>query len=156
MTPDSGPSCGFASGGSSTPAIALEHLLAGPVVVRPVVEHDADVRQAQLRFRLHEHDVRDPVQLVLERNRDDPLELLGGVPRPQGDDLDRDVADVRIRLDRKPLEGGDAAHRQQRREGQRDEPLLEREVDQARDHDRRLVGPGPALSTMASILATVP
>ena len=63
------------------------------------------------RVRAQERDIGDAVQLVLERDRDEPLDLLGGVARPQGDHLDLHVAHVRIGLDRQPTVRDDAARR---------------------------------------------
>ncbi len=92
--------------------------------------------------------MRDAVELVLERDSDEALDLLGRVPRPQGDDLGPDIADIRISFDGKVPEGGDAHDRQEEGEGQRDEALAQRERDEAIDHRAsRLRRTPPVLTT---------
>jgi len=112
----------------------LLHLLARPVLVGAVGEEHADVREAEQRRRPQKCDVGDAVQLLLELDRDEPLDLLGGVALPERDDLHGDVADVGIGLDGQARPGQDPARRQQQRQRQRDEALVQREGDEPRDH----------------------
>src|SRR5207249_4637792 len=141
---------------------ALLRLLPGPVVVGAVGEEDLDVREPEERIRAQKRHVGDAVELVLERNRDEPLDLFGGVTGPERDHLDLDVADVRIGLDRQPVVGDDARRRQHQGEGQRDEALVERERDEPVDHrvvafnrmlpapTTRSSGPSPVVTSTAS------
>src|SRR5262249_22852245 len=113
---------------------ALLHLLTSPVGIRPVAEQDADVGQPEERLRAQEGEVRNTVELLLEGERDDALDLLGGMPRPQRDHLDLHVADVRVRLDGQAMVGHDAADGQEQRQRQRDEALVEGKGDEPADH----------------------
>ena len=112
----------------------LLHLLARPVLVGAVGEEHADVGQPEQRRRAQEGDVGDPVQLLLELDRDEALDLLGGVTRPERDDFHGDVADVGIGLDGQARPRQDPARRQQQRQGHGDETLMQPEGDEARDH----------------------
>jgi hypothetical protein len=115
-------------------------LLARPVVVGAVGEQGTDVRHAEVRDRAEEGDAGDPVQLLLERDRDVALHLLGGVTRPQRDDVDLDVRHVGIRLDRQAIVVDDSAVDEEDGKSQDHETLMQRKRDDARDHRARVKG----------------
>jgi len=79
-------------------------------------------------------DPRNPVQSVLDRNRDVALDLFRRVPRPDRNHVHLDVSDVGIRLDGQSVEGDDSSCDKHQRERHRDEPLVERKCNGPRDH----------------------
>ncbi len=113
---------------------AFEHLLPSPIVVGAVREHRADVGQPEDRNRPQKRQPGDPVQLLLDRDREMPLHLLGRMARPERDHVHLDVGDVRVGLDGKAIERDDPAGRKEEHERERDEALVEREGDEPSDH----------------------
>ena len=85
----------------------LQNPLAVPVVVRPIVENQLQIRKPEKRKRTQMHDLRDAVHHDLKRNRDLLLDLFRRNPRPLSDDLDVVVGYVGISLNRQPLERND-------------------------------------------------
>ena len=123
---------------------AFLHLLAGPVVVGAVAEEDPNVRETEVREGAQKRHVGDAVELLLELQGDVALHLLGGVTRPERDDVDLDISDVGIGLDRQARKGDDPGRRQDQDHGQGDEPLMQRERDDTDDHVRTAPSPRPA------------
>ena len=101
----------LAPGGSVTTAEVLVHLVAHVVRIRAVLEDQGDLRQAEQADGAQRDQFGHAVHLVLDGNRDQPLDLLGGVPGEQGDHLNRHVGDVGERLDRQTQEGENAGER---------------------------------------------
>ena len=100
---------------------AFAHALAGPVILRAVVEDQHDDRQAEGVAAAHHIQRRDAVERPLQRDRNLLLDLFGGQARDLGHHLDRGVGDVRIRIDGEP---GPAVHAECRHEheGHCDQP----------------------------------
>ncbi len=113
---------------------ALEHLLAREVVVHLVVEREHDIRQAELRVREHPHVVRQAGETQLDRDCDLFLDLLGGAPCVQRDDVDLDVGDVGERFDRQRFERENAAGDEEQRHQQHEQRLMQRERNDASNH----------------------
>src|SRR5262249_33124327 len=112
----------------------LLHLLARPVRVGAVAEQHADIGEAEERLRPEKRQVGDAIELFLEGQRDDALDFLRRVPRPQRDDLDLHVSHVGVGLDGQALVGEDAADGEQQSQRQDDEALVEGERDEPTDH----------------------
>ena len=142
---------------------AFQHLLACPVIVGAIGEEDPNVREAEVREGAQKRHVGDTVKLLLELQGDVALDLLGGVARPERDDVDLHIGNVGIRLDRQARKGDDPGRRQDQHYRQGDEPLLQRERDDTGEHVRTAPSPRPAkrrtagrahLSGMARAAAT--
>jgi len=120
---------GLGSGREVDLGESLEGLLADVGAVGVVLEDDGDDGKAEDRDRAHRGAVGDAVHLVLDRDRHQPLHLLGGVAGKERDDLDLHVRDVRIRLDGQAAIGRDAHGDEQTEEGEDEYPLPEAEGD---------------------------
>src|SRR5262249_26923263 len=70
----------------------------------------------------------------LERNRDLLLDLLGRDPRPLRDDLHVVVRHVGVRLDRQAAERDDPPDEQQHADGQHEEAVVQRKIDECAEH----------------------
>ena len=112
----------------------LERPLAVPEILFFVVENELDVGEAEQRERPQMGHVRHAVHHDLERNRDLLLHLLGGDSRPLRDDLDVIVRHVGIRFHRKLVERNRAPPEQQKRRGQHEKAVLQREINQLANH----------------------
>jgi hypothetical protein len=58
-------------------------------------------------------EVRDAIYGILDRNRNLLFDLLGGNPRPLGDDLDVVIGDVGIGFYRETAKGNDSPDKQE-------------------------------------------
>ena len=85
--------------------IGLRHPLADQHArgkrVHAVVEDQGHQRQAEQALAAQQGHARGAVERALQRHGDLPLDFLGGVAGHLGDDLDLDVGDVGIGLDRR-------------------------------------------------------
>src|ERR1019366_3152888 len=113
----------------------LEGLVPRVGAVGIVLEDDRDGREAEDRNRAHGRAFRDPVHLVLDRNRDEAFDLLGRVAGKERDDLHLYVRDVGIRLDRQAQEREDAEGREDGEEREDDDAPVERVRDDRADHE---------------------
>jgi len=114
----------------------LAHLLAREVEVGAVVEGEGHVRESEDRHRTHAREAGQAVQLLLDRQRDLPLDLLGGVAGEERDHVDLRVGELGEGLDRQVPEGEHPRHREGGRECDHRERLAERHREQAA-HGRR-------------------
>src|ERR1700682_6218 len=78
--------------------------------------------------------VRNPVHLDFNGNRDLLLHLFRSAPRPLRDDLHVVVSHVRVGFHGKIVEGHRAPNQQQRRQRQHNEAIVQRVIDQSPDH----------------------
>jgi len=78
--------------------------------------------------------VRHPVHHGLEWNRNLLLHLLGGDSWPLRDDLHVIIRDVGIRFDRKLVKRYRAPPEQQKRCGEHEKTILEREINEPSNH----------------------
>ena len=113
---------------------ALEDDLAREVVVGALVEGEDDVREAVERNRAHVGDARDAVQFELERERDQALDLFGGVAGPLRDEFDLRRREIGIGVDRHAPEGDDAGDSHGGREHQHQKALTKRRLYDSMDH----------------------
>src|SRR5262249_43743609 len=112
----------------------FEHVLPREVVVRPVVERDDDVGEAELRVREHAHGVGQSAEADLDGDRDLLFDFLRRVAREQRDHRDLNVAHVRECLDRQRTERREACGDEQRQQEQDVERLVQRKGDDAANH----------------------
>ena len=129
------PSCHCGAGGEGDALHLLQHLGAGEVVVDAVLEGAGDDRQPEHADRAQAGQAGRAVEVLLGREGDLGLDVLGRLPGPQGDDLDVDVVGVGERLDRQLPVGVQPADHQQRHQRQRDDPLVQGEIDEFLNHD---------------------
>jgi hypothetical protein len=78
--------------------------LAREVVVGTVLERQDDVRQPVERDRAADGQPRQPIHLALGGYGDQPFDLFGCVARPLGDDFDQRRREIRISIDRQPVQ----------------------------------------------------
>ena len=126
---------------------ALQHELAGQVVVDPVLERQLDHREAEDGPGAARDDERRIVEGPLDGHRHLLLDLLRGEARIQRDDDHGGVGQVRIGLDLEVAERPHAGAGQDQGRGDDDEPPGERELDEPGDHD----GSGFAYRSLRSI-----
>ncbi len=118
---------------------ALHDLLLRAERVGGVVEGERDEREPEERDAAQPEEPRRAVERALERERDAPLDLLGGLPGVEGDDLNLGVSRIRKRFDREPRVGVVAPHREGGREDERREPVAEREPEEPFEHGLTLI-----------------
>ena len=80
----------------------LEHLLAREVRIGAVPEHHPDIRETVEGDGPLHVEPGQAVHLGFHRNREQPLDFLGGMARPLGDNLHLRRREVGIGIDRKP------------------------------------------------------
>jgi hypothetical protein len=112
----------------------LEDDLPGKVAVGIFFEGQLDVRQAIERDGTHHHHVRNAVHLEFERERDQALDFLRGVPGPLGGDFDLRRCEVGVGVHRHALERDDAANGDEGGQHQHQEALTKRGLDDLVDH----------------------
>ena len=110
------------------------HNLTGPVDVGAPVELDGHKGVPRGRLRPHLGDPRRARQQALERQRDQPLDVLGGHAAVVGDDRDERGVQVRIDVFRHLRVDEHAEHTRQGDGEDRQQPPGQREVDEAGDH----------------------
>src|ERR1700677_3109950 len=74
------------------------------------------------------------VHYDLERNRDLLLDLFRRNPRPLGNDLDVVIRHVRIGLNRKVVESGDATCKKQHRETEYEQSVVQSKINDSSNH----------------------
>src|SRR6185369_2798371 len=112
----------------------FQNLLPVQVIARPVVEHHHHARQPEQRYRTQRRQLRQPIHLRLNRNRNLLLHFLGSAPRPLRDHLDIIIGYVRISLHRQRLERNSAPDQQQDADSQNQEPVAQRKIDRLLNH----------------------
>ena len=114
------------------------HLLTRPVDVGAILKIDGHVDQTVLGHRAQHALVGDAQHLHFDRDRNAGLDLFRGHARRFHDHLDLGAGDVGEGIDRQTLEGEPAGGGQQGGSQQHEQPLGERELDQAIEHLIRL------------------
>jgi hypothetical protein len=124
---------------------ALRSARARLEALHAVLEHTPDDRETEAALTAHHGHARVAVEGALERNGDLALHLLGREPGECRDDLDLDVRDVGIGLDRRLQVGVGAERRDEQRDEDRREAPLDAETDEGLEHGRtnfRRTAPG--------------
>ena len=124
----------------------LAHLLAREVEVGAVVERQRHVGEAEDRHGPHAPETREPVQLLLDRQRDLALDLLRRVAGEERDHVHLRIGELREGLDRQVQEGERPRHGEERRQAEDGQRLGEAEPENAthsRPEARRVPGGPP-------------
>ena len=120
------------------------------VQVGPVLEDDVDHREPERRRGTNRLDAGETLEVDDHRIGHLVFNLLRRAPRPVGEHDDLGLGEVRDCVDRVRSNRVDPDRGEQDREAQDQESVLEREIDQSRDH-RGLPGVGWALSSFAPL-----
>ena len=112
----------------------LQNPLASGGQLDSVVERERDEGQPEQRDAAEPKEPGRAVQRPLDRDRDPPLDLLRGLSGEPRYHLHLRVGRVRERLDREIAVGEIADHREQDREDERREPVLQRVGEQRVEH----------------------
>ena len=114
----------------------LEDTRAREVEVGRVLEDHVDHREAEGRRRADHPHPGQPLQAHRQRIRDLVLDLLGGPPRPVREHDHLVVGEIRDRVDRRGQERPVAPAAEQQEEGDHQQAVPERGLDQPVDHGR--------------------
>ncbi len=123
-----GADLGLKAGGEGDLAEALEDLLAVPVVLAVVVEDHGDAGEAGEGGGAEMGHVGDARHADLEGDGDLLLDVFGGAAGPLGDDVDVVVGYVGIGFDGEVVEGDDSPSKQEDRDDQNDEAVVQCEI----------------------------
>ena len=112
----------------------LERLLPREVFVGAVLERHDHVGEAVERDRPHVNHVRRTVHLQLDRESHQPLDFLGGVPRPLRDDFHQRRGEVRVGVHGHALERERPRDDHQHHHHQDQETLAKSELNDMMNH----------------------
>ena len=113
----------------------LRGLAADKFVVRAILEHQRDLRQAEQGDRPDGGPVRDAVHLVFNGNGHQALDLFGGVAGKERDDLERDVGDIGISFNGQPQKRKPARDGKEGEQRQHNGAMPQRVGRQGADHE---------------------
>src|SRR3974390_1161948 len=112
----------------------LEHALSIPGILLFIVENEFQIGKAEERKRTEVGDVGNTIHNGFEGDGHLLLDLLGGDARPLRDDLDIVVGNIGIGFDGKLVEGESTPKNQENGNGEDNEAIVEREIDNTANH----------------------